>query len=55
VRIRDENRDRAGRFPNHEIHDRLGVLELHEPILRAVYPRSGKRLGLHWSVSRAPA
>jgi hypothetical protein len=35
VRVRDENRDRAGRFANYEIHDRLCVFELHEAILRA--------------------
>src|SRR5207249_9616135 len=33
VRVRDENRDRAGRFPHDEIHDCLCVLELHEAIL----------------------
>jgi hypothetical protein len=29
VRIRDEDRDGTGRFPDHERHDRLGLLELH--------------------------
>jgi hypothetical protein len=35
VRVRDENRDRARRFPDNEVHDGLRVLELHEAILRA--------------------
>src|SRR5207249_3130698 len=47
VRVRDENRDRAGRFPHHEIHDRLGVLQLHEAILRA-------RLDFHLSTVGRP-
>src|SRR5438128_2996175 len=33
VRVRDEDRDRAGRLPHDEIHDCLCVLELHEAIL----------------------
>src|SRR5436190_15532253 len=42
VRVRDENRDRAGRLPHDEIDDRLGVRELHRAIVGRSHTKTKK-------------